>query len=1224
MIQENDQKQYKTPAQAVKKSYLRQFVNDAERERFRNVLSVLLDDLDSREREDPNRDCVKTFLESSFWNPTHYKINKVNDTDLAITDKTVDKVCMMFECKRVGSDEMVRKEDLNRKGLHELILYYILEERVKKNTEIRKLAITDGYQYFVFDKGDFYRFFGSKEHFVRQILNEEYDDKTKRSFIYERIISPEVEKIWKKIPYTYFDLGIFEGRIKDADVINDRKFKAIYKFFTPTHLLNLPYAGDHNTLNERFYKELLYIMGLREVAESGIRKIVRIQEQKREPNSLFEQTFALLDDYTFDSLSQREETAMGLIMVWVNRILFLKLLESQLVRFNGGDTKFAFLNNIHDFNELHTLFFSVLAIPVDERSHEIAERFRNVPYLNSSLFELSDVERNYFSVNSLNNGNIKLMQGTVVKDHRGRVATGTRPLLDYILLFLDSFDFGSGNETEGKTIINASVLGLIFEKINGYRDGSFFTPGYITSYLCHNVIRETVLQKMNDTFHLHCKDFEDLKENFDYTNRENRAEANAVINSITICDPGVGSGHFLVSALNEMIAVKRDLNVLCYQNGERVRAYNINIEDDELIVSDENGEVDYHPEDVESNRLQTTLFEEKKDIIEHCLFGVDINPKSSEICQLRLWIELLKNAYYIKDSHGERQLQTLPNIDINIKTGNSLIMQQPLDANLNTVLAGAGLDIDEYRNDVAAYKLSATKANKHRMNRLIHSVKTKIHKGFSIKSPTYKEWTRTYSELLSKTNNLFPDDDQTKKLSALREKEHRLRKELDEMDESRILKEAFEWRYEFPEALDTNGNFIGFDIVIGNPPYGVQMNAEYRQRCEKCWKHVPDYEIYYYFIELAHAILKKDGIAAYIIPNTWLFNVNAFGFRKEFLRQWDFEEILDCSAFPIFDKATVRNSVITMRKHAEGSDCHMVGYRNTRGIVEEAKEEDGKNPFKILTKRPLLHINTSELENDFAQNWALAFKLTEIEKNIVVHIESNTSKISDFFDVSQGFIPYRFKDLKKSLGAEEAKRIMEGRLWHSDHKVDDSYIQEIKGENISKYGYKATGEFVKYGKHVGTYVDMKFFSSPRLLVREILNPLIACYIEDTYVNDPQIIDIICKTNTEKEALKYLWAILNSKLAYFFVIRNSPKATKGVFPKILISDIKNFPLPALETQEKKDLANALEEKVVELTDGKRKGTADDNKVRSLEKEIDILVCELYGMDKKETDYILENT
>ena len=137
-----------------------------------------------------------------------------------------------------------------------------------------------------------------------------------------------------------------------------------------------------------------------------------------------------------------------------------------------------------------------------------------------------------------------------------------------------------------------------------------------------------------------------------------------MINSIRVCDPAVGSGHFLVSALNELIAIKRDLNILRNRDGRRF-VYNVTIEDDELIVTDADGELQYNPNDVESQMVQETLFEEKRIIIENCLFGVDINHSSVEICHLRLWIELLKNAYYIKKDDGSRHLQTLPNIDIN-------------------------------------------------------------------------------------------------------------------------------------------------------------------------------------------------------------------------------------------------------------------------------------------------------------------------------------------------------------------------------------------------------------------------------------------------------------------------------------------------------------------------------------------------------------------------------
>ena len=137
-----------------------------------------------------------------------------------------------------------------------------------------------------------------------------------------------------------------------------------------------------------------------------------------------------------------------------------------------------------------------------------------------------------------------------------------------------------------------------------------------------------------------------------------------------ICDPAVGSGHFLVSALNEIIAVKSDLGILADKDGKRLREYAVSVENDELIVTYDEHLFAYNYKDPESQRVQETLFHEKETIIENCLFGVDINPKSVAICRLRLWIELLKNAYYRR---GTDELETLPNIDINIKCGNSLV-----------------------------------------------------------------------------------------------------------------------------------------------------------------------------------------------------------------------------------------------------------------------------------------------------------------------------------------------------------------------------------------------------------------------------------------------------------------------------------------------------------------------------------------------------------------------
>src|SRR5205085_7509531 len=124
----------------------------------------------------------------------------------------------------------------------------------------------------------------------------------------------------------------------------------------------------------------------------------------------------------------------------------------------------------------------------------------------------------------------------------------------------------------------------------------------------------------------------------------------------------------------------------------------------------------------EPQRLQETLFHEKEILIENCLFGVDVNANSVNICRLRLWIELLKNAYYTKES-GYTQLETLPNIDINIKKGNSLISRLSLDSDLSGTLQKNNWTIENYKEAVRAYRNAETKEEKYRMQDFIDAIK---------------------------------------------------------------------------------------------------------------------------------------------------------------------------------------------------------------------------------------------------------------------------------------------------------------------------------------------------------------------------------------------------------------------------------------------------------------------------------------------------------------------
>lgn len=213
---------------------------------------------------------------------------------------------VLFEFKKVNSAEMVTKDNLVKKAMFELVLYYILEEHEKKNTSIKHLVISDGYKYFIFEKAEFWELFGKDRKLVSEIKSSENTTNEKREYIYNQIIRPKVEAVKDKLSFTFVDLETIAKETSAADIIAKPRFKALFKLFSPIHLQKLPFAEDHNTLNRKFYTELLYIMGLEERGEKH--QIQRLEAKKRQAYSVFEQAYALLADYdiTTDKVTGRE------------------------------------------------------------------------------------------------------------------------------------------------------------------------------------------------------------------------------------------------------------------------------------------------------------------------------------------------------------------------------------------------------------------------------------------------------------------------------------------------------------------------------------------------------------------------------------------------------------------------------------------------------------------------------------------------------------------------------------------------------------------------------------------------------------------------------------------------------------------------------------------------------------------------------------------------------
>ena len=402
----NDNKYIQTPSQSILKSYLRQPIEQSELEKFRFQMEILLTELNPNDKEEINKGRVKTFLEHTLWNSTAYEINAADNSDLTIFDKNLERNVVLFEFKKVNSAEMITKENLAKKAFFELVLYYILEEHENNNTSIKHLIVSDGYKYFIFEKAVFWEYFGKDKKFVHEIEASENNSSEKREYIYNQIIKPKVEKVKDKLAFTFVDLETFSKDIADATIVSKPRFKALFKLFSPTHLLKLAFSEDHNTLNRKFYTELLYIMGLEERGNKP--QIQRIEDKKRQDYSIFEQAYALLADYDLEdtimtdrNVDKRFETALGLVIVWINRTLFMKLLESQLIAFNGNKRTYAFFEKLTDFALMHYLFCKVMAIPESERSNEMKAKFGDVPYLNSSLFELTEIEKKYFPISSL-------------------------------------------------------------------------------------------------------------------------------------------------------------------------------------------------------------------------------------------------------------------------------------------------------------------------------------------------------------------------------------------------------------------------------------------------------------------------------------------------------------------------------------------------------------------------------------------------------------------------------------------------------------------------------------------------------------------------------------------------------------------------------------------------------------------------------------------------------
>ncbi len=1163
-------------------------------ENFEKEINSLLENAPRQDDEEFQKNEINKFLKNTYG----YDCNTRKKVDSAI--RVDGEVRVLIEVKALDKKTEFPKNRKNplSKAFCQMVLYFLEEIEKEKNNSLKHTIICNAHEFFLFDCKDLLFLKEDKriKKFYDNYAKKEGTDSSKPKF-YKDLEQYLQEDFQGELRYTHFNLSSYD--LKELPLI--------YQVLSQEVLLKQGKTLDANTLNKDFYEELLYILGLEEQNDKG-KILIKPSRTQNSLSDALKKKYENLDD----------EEVMALLIAWNNRILFLRLLESLLISFEHFKNPFLTTENFKDFNALNTLFFEVLAKKNNERLPEIKEDkiLQKIPYLNSSLFDKTPLELKGCEIKLLDNKKLEIYKNSVLKKHEDYQKDKPLPLLEYFFAFLRLYKFTTtpkdikdNTDTSESRLINPSVLGLVFEKLNGYKEGSFYTPSFITSYMCKESITSIVLDKFNQTYKIECDNLKELKNYLKNSYKEDkRKEYLQLLLTLRICDPAVGSGHFLVSALNEMVWIAFKLGLIA-----SLHRYELKLENDEIIIHyTPTGEIfNYKKPDSENDphhQIQKELFELKKSIIENCLFGVDINPNSCEITKLRLWIELLKYSYYIfEKGKNTNALETLPNIDINIKCANSLISRFNLNDDLKKI-PNIKQKIQEYKDLVAQYKdpnplyplnkadlINKIQDLKNTFSLTLKDPKTKaeLEKAIEKHIKDYNYFALDDKSLLAGLNYFTPSLFGTPKLSPKEEEEafasygriRALRKKLDDALSGREYQNAFEWRFEFPEVLDDEGDFLGFDCIIGNPPYMQVKKGLYSSIFYPFseGKDIGKQNTYKVFIELGFNLTKQKGLISLITQSSIMCDCSA-QFTRELLLKY-----CQIHYFVEFNKKQKLFSNVIQ------GVC----------ILEFLKDRPNQeHAFKIAINNTQIQMNQIQYEQIKQDEILKFFPLYEIpliksgEMEIVRKIKTDKISLRDLLE----------KSLQGNINTIHLKDIQ-------DQKETNGRI--YKGANCHRYFLDTQYLFAKDNQITQQIFEKNYYQN--IIVTQNITGTSDAYRIHANLIEVKNQEILfldtcnlsyCK---EREHAKFLVGLLNSRLLDWLFRKTSTNNHVNLY------ELETLPIPQI-TKSNKPTAD----KIIALVDKILQAKEKDPKANTqgLEKEIDALVYQLYHLTDEEIK-IIEN-
>ncbi|GAA7377054.1 class I SAM-dependent DNA methyltransferase [Helicobacter pylori] len=1016
-------------------------------ENFEKEINSLLENAPRQDDEEFQKNVINSFLKNTYG----YECNTHEKVDSAIY--VGKEVWVLIEVKALNNRNEFPKDRKNplSKAFCQMVFYFL--DTIENNNSLKHAIICNAHEFFLFDCKNLLSLKEDKRitKLHEYCAKKEGTDSSKPRF-YKDLEQYLKTDFKGELSYTHFNLSSYDPK----------ELPLIYQVLSQEVLLKQRKTLDANTLNKDFYEELLYILGLEEQNDKG-KILIKPSHTKNSLSDALKYSYTDLDD----------EEVMALLIAWNNRILFLRLLESLLISFNHFKNPFLTTENLTDFNALNTLFFKVLAKKNNERLPEIKEDkiLGKIPYLNSSLFDKTPLELKGHEIKSLDNKSLEIYPKSVLKKDKDYQEKKDLSLLEYLFKFLRVYDFTTtpkdikdNKNTSESCLINPAVLGLVFEKLNGYKEGSFYTPSFITSYMCKESITPIVLDKFNATYQWDCKNLKALREKIDRNFSDQKTEEYLqVFLALRVCDPAVGSGHFLVSALNEMVWIAYELGLIA-----SLYRHSLRLENDEIIIQHKpTGEIfNYtkpHSENDPHHQIQKELFELKKSIIENCLFGVDINPNSCEITKLRLWIELLKYSYYIfEEGKNTNALETLPNIDINIKCGNSLISRFDFKQSL-THYPNIKEKTQQYKKLVKNYKEGLFDDKTRLSNQIKDLLKTfqnfclndKYKKEIKAFVTQCEEYRKLYGNYFAKddadlghyiSENPFPKHEDISDNEEIQQQAYQYFLKLKQTYNMIYnFNNSLEWRFEFPEVLDDEGNFLGFDCIIGNPPYIRQEQIKpLKPLLEKQYKdfYNSSADIYTYFFALAYHLLKEKGFNAFITSNKYARAKYGAKLRELLLKKTTIVSYMELNALKVFESAAVDTSIMSFIKQTPSKESRFKYYEPT--------PNDGNNlksaPSLLMRQNALstesfIFANATLLDlRDKMEGVGTPLKDWDIQINYGIKTGAN-----------EAFI----------IPTEKRDAILNACKTQEERERTERLIKPIlRGKDIKRYSYEWAGEYL--------------------------------------------------------------------------------------------------------------------------------------------------------------------